>query len=171
MSDKKTRLIELNKLYKLIKYTHIKNIIEYTIFCGIFFPADTVFADAAVNPVRAKNGMVATQQYLATKAGLEVLKEGGNAVDAAVTIGFTLAVTLPSAGNLGGGGFMLMHLADTNETIAIDYREKAPGRAYRDMFLGDDGDHLGSELGLLAMWALQLLVELLGPIQPHEHGQ
>lgn len=91
------------------------------------------------HPVIAKNGIVATQEALATQAGLSVLKAGGNAIDAAVTIGFTLAVTLPRAGNIGGGGFMLIHLADTQETVAIDYREKAPLAATRDMFLDENG--------------------------------
>ena len=92
------------------------------------------------HPVIAKNGIVASQEELATQAGLQVLKEGGNAVDAAVTIGFTLAVTLPRAGNLGGGGFMLIYLANTKQTIAIDYREKAPLAATRDMFLDEKGE-------------------------------
>ncbi len=91
------------------------------------------------HPVVAKNGMVAAQEYHATRAGLKVLKEGGNAVDAAVTVAFTLAVTLPRAGNLGGGGFMLIHSAETGETVALDYREKAPGKATRDMFLDEKG--------------------------------
>ncbi|HEY9706781.1 MAG TPA: gamma-glutamyltransferase, partial [Oculatellaceae cyanobacterium] len=92
------------------------------------------------HPVTSKNGMVASQERYATKAGLDVLKEGGNAVDAAVTVGFTLAVTLPEAGNLGGGGFMLMHLAKNHQTLAIDYREKAPKAATRDMFLNANGE-------------------------------
>ena len=92
------------------------------------------------HPVTSKNGMVASQEHYATKAGLDVLKEGGNAVDAAVTVGFTLAVTLPEAGNLGGGGFMLMHLAKDRQTLAIDYREKAPKAATRDMFLNANGE-------------------------------
>lgn len=92
-----------------------------------------------LHPVVGKSGMVSTQEELATLAGLEVLKEGGNAIDAAVTIGFTLAVTLPEAGNLGGGGFMLVHLAKTQENIAIDYREKAPLAANKDMFLDFNG--------------------------------
>ncbi|HAC64341.1 MAG TPA: gamma-glutamyltransferase, partial [Cyanothece sp. UBA12306] len=74
--------------------------------------------EAIFHPVISKNGMVASQEDLATKAGLEVLKEGGNAIDAAVTIGFTLAVTLPRAGNLAGGGFMLIHLAEQQKTLA-----------------------------------------------------
>ncbi len=91
------------------------------------------------HPVISQNGMVASQEHHATEAGLAVLKEGGNAVDAAVTIGFTLAVTLPEAGNLGGGGFMLIHQAKDNQ-IAIDYREKAPKAATRDMFLNANGE-------------------------------
>jgi gamma-glutamyltranspeptidase/glutathione hydrolase len=93
------------------------------------------------HPVQSQHGMVATQEHLATEAGLQVLKEGGNAIDAAVTIGFTLAVTLPRAGNIGGGGFMVAHLAKTKETFAIDYREKAPKAAYRDMFLDEKGNY------------------------------
>ncbi|MBE9125200.1 MULTISPECIES: gamma-glutamyltransferase [unclassified Coleofasciculus] len=92
------------------------------------------------HPVIAQNGMVASQESYATKAGLEVLQEGGNAIDAAVTIGFTLAVTLPEAGNIGGGGFMLVHLAQENQTIALDYREKAPKAATRNMFLNEAGE-------------------------------
>ena len=92
------------------------------------------------HPVTSKNGMVASQERYATEAGLQVLKEGGNAIDAAVTIGFTLAVTLPEAGNIGGGGFMLVHLAKDNQIIAIDYREKAPKAASRDMFLNANGE-------------------------------
>ncbi|MGB5770413.1 MAG: gamma-glutamyltransferase, partial [Crocosphaera sp.] len=95
---------------------------------------------ATFHPVISKNGMVASQEDLATEAGLKVLKEGGNAIDAAVTIGFTLAVTLPRAGNLGGGGFMLIHLADQQKTIALDYREKAPLAATADMFLDENGN-------------------------------
>lgn len=73
--------------------------------------------------------MVSSQEKLATQAGLEVLQQGGNAVDAAVTVGFALAVTLPRAGNIGGGGFMMIHFADNNQNIALDYREKAPLKA------------------------------------------
>jgi len=84
--------------------------------------------------------MVVTESKYATQAGLQVLKEGGNAVDAAVTIGFTLAVTFPRAGNLGGGGFMLIYLADSDEVLSIDYREKAPRGASRGMFLDEEGN-------------------------------
>lgn len=92
-----------------------------------------------VRPVAAKNGMVVAQEKIAAQIGRDVLARGGNAVDAAVATGFTMAVTYPRAGNIGGGGFMMIHLANGNEDIAIDYRESAPSAATRDMFLGDDG--------------------------------
>ncbi|WP_375463354.1 gamma-glutamyltransferase [uncultured Methylobacterium sp.] len=95
--------------------------------------------DARMLPVLAAHGMVASQEARATRVGVEVLRRGGNAVDAAVAVGFALAVTLPQAGNLGGGGFMMVHLAARGETVAIDYRETAPRAARADMFLGPDG--------------------------------
>ena len=118
------------------------------ILLQVFFAANVFSQEVApifnlrdrFHPVTAKNGMVSTQEALATRAGLEVLKEGGNAIDAAVTVGFTLAVTLPRAGNLGGGGFMLIHLAKDDQNIALDYREKAPLAATRDMFLDENGE-------------------------------
>jgi len=88
-----------------------------------------------VSPVQGKNGMVVTGEPLATQVGLEVLKKGGNAIDAAVAIGFAMAVTLPKAGNIGGGGFMVVHIAETGENIALDFREIAPQKATRDMFV------------------------------------
>jgi len=91
-------------------------------------------------PVTAQHGMVASQEAVATQVGVDILKKGGNAVDAAIATGFALAVTLPRAGNLGGGGFMMIHLAETGETRALDYREKAPAAAFKDMFLGEDGE-------------------------------
>src|SRR5215217_2907881 len=94
----------------------------------------------AKEPVRAEHGMVVAQEPIAADAGLEVLKAGGNAVDAAVAVGFALAVTPPQAGNIGGGGFMLVHLSSRNETIAIDYRETAPAAMTRDIFLDEKGE-------------------------------
>jgi gamma-glutamyltranspeptidase/glutathione hydrolase len=88
--------------------------------------------------VRAPHGMVATDEQLGSQAGVEILKRGGNAVDAAVAIGFTLAVVEPAAGNIGGGGFMLVRLAD-GRTNFFDYREVAPGKATRNMYIGADG--------------------------------
>jgi len=92
----------------------------------------------AAQPVRARHGMVVTRERHATEAGLQILKSGGNAIDAAVTVGLTLAVTHPSAGNIGGGGFMLIRLADGRTTF-IDFRERAPQGASHDMYLGPDG--------------------------------
>jgi gamma-glutamyltranspeptidase/glutathione hydrolase len=83
--------------------------------------------------------MVSTQEATATKIGVDVLKKGGNAVDAAVAVGFALAVTLPRAGNIGGGGFMVVHNAESGKTLAIDYREMAPAGATGNMYLDADG--------------------------------
>ena len=87
------------------------------------------------HPVYGKNGMVASEQNLASQVGLDILKQGGNAVDAAVAIGFALAVVLPNAGNIGGGGFMVLHDAKTGKDVAIDFREVAPLAAHRNMYL------------------------------------
>ncbi len=92
-----------------------------------------------VQIANATHGMVASQEEKATRIGIDVLRRGGNAVDAAVAVGFALAVTLPKAGNIGGGGFMLVHLADRRQTVAIDYRETAPAATTADIFLGPDG--------------------------------
>jgi gamma-glutamyltranspeptidase/glutathione hydrolase len=93
--------------------------------------------ESIFHPAVSENGMVSTQERLATEAGVGVLREGGNAVDAAVTVALTLAVTLPNAGNLGGGGFMVMRLDE--EVVVIDYRERAPLTADEGLFLGEDG--------------------------------
>ena len=94
---------------------------------------------ASMTPVGAEHGMVVTAQHLATDVGVDVLKKGGNAVDAAVAVGYALAVTYPLAGNLGGGGFMTIQLADGRKTF-IDFREKAPGAATANMYLDDQGN-------------------------------
>ncbi len=100
-----------------------------------------IYSQMAIHhPVWAANGMVASQEALATQIGVDIMKQGGNAIDAAVAVGYALAVTLPRAGNLGGGGFMLVYLADEQRSIAIDYREVAPQAAYPDMFLDDAGN-------------------------------
>ncbi|MBB3997387.1 gamma-glutamyltransferase [Aureimonas pseudogalii] len=94
---------------------------------------------ASPAPVAAENGMVVTAQRLASEVGVAVLKDGGNAVDAAVAVGYALAVVYPTAGNLGGGGFMTIRLKDGRTTF-LDFRERAPGRATKDMYLGPDGN-------------------------------
>ena len=98
--------------------------------------ASTAFAR---DPIHARHGMVVAQQELATDVGVNVLKSGGNAVDAAVAVGFALAVTHPFAGNIGGGGFMLIRMADGRTTF-IDFREKAPAKASHDMYLDSKGE-------------------------------
>ena len=103
-------------------------------------PAPIISDFAIARPVVATHGMVVSQEAVASNIGVDILKRGGNAVDAAVAVGFALAVTLPRAGNIGGGGFMLIHRADLNKTIAIDYRESAPALTTRDVFLDANGE-------------------------------
>ena len=109
----------------------------------IAFVAATMLAcatqAASVAPVAAENGMVVTAQHLATRVGVDVLKDGGNAVDAAVAVGYALAVVYPAAGNLGGGGFMTVQLADGRKTF-LDFREKAPLAASANMYLDKVGN-------------------------------
>jgi len=91
------------------------------------------------SPVVGRGGMVVSQSDPATRVGVDILRQGGNAVDAAVAVGYALAVTHPQAGNLGGGGFMMLRTKD-GVTTAIDFREMAPSQATRDMFLDDQGN-------------------------------
>jgi hypothetical protein len=91
-------------------------------------PATTMAELAKARPVTAKHAMVVSAQHLATQAGVDILKQGGNAIDAAVAVGYALAVVHPCCGNIGGGGFMLVHLAD-GQSVFLDFREKAPLKA------------------------------------------
>ena len=102
---------------------------------GIYTPP----AADSIHAVAAEHGMVVAQEKIAARIGADVLRRGGNAVDAAVATGFAMAVTYPRAGNIGGGGFMVIHSADRHEDVAIDYRETAPGATTPDIFLGADG--------------------------------
>src|SRR5712691_6092716 len=102
---------------------------------GVYTPLPLGTVHATV----AEHGMVVAQEKIAARVGADILRQGGNAVDAAVATGFAMAVTYPRAGNIGGGGFMVVHLADRNEDAAIDYREAAPAATTRDIFLGADG--------------------------------
>ena len=100
-----------------------------------------LFEYSAINhPVMGRSGMVASHNVLSSKIAAEILSNGGNAIDAGAALGFALAVTLPRAGNIGGGGFMLLHVAKLNKTIAIDFRETAPSAARQEMFFDDDGN-------------------------------
>ena len=94
---------------------------------------------AAAKPVLARHAMVVTAQHLATQVGLDILKQGGNAVDAAVAVGYALAVVHPCCGNIGGGGFMVLHLAH-GKTVFLDFREKAPLKATPNMFQDAEGN-------------------------------
>ena len=96
-------------------------------------------ASDAIHAVVAEHGMVVAQEKIAARLGADVLRRGGNAVDAAVATGFAMAVTYPRAGNIGGGGFMIIYSAERQADVAIDYRETAPGAMTRDIFLGLDG--------------------------------
>ena len=128
------------------------HLFKHLVICAGFlamFPQITNGQEAILEgdrsvPVEGTKGMVVTSHFLATQAAAKVLEDGGNAIDAAVTAAFTLAVTQPRSGNIGGGGFMLISNEKDSEVIAIDYREKAPSAAYRDMFLDDEG-HVDKE--------------------------
>jgi gamma-glutamyltranspeptidase/glutathione hydrolase len=113
----------------------------------IFINASAAPAPAR-EPVRGKHGMVASTNEVASRVGVEIMKRGGNAVDAAIAVAFALAVTHPAAGNLGGGGFMMIRLKD-GRTTAIDYREMAPAAAHRNVYLDKNGNLIEGEGGSL----------------------
>lgn len=110
----------------------------YSKFLFLLLLLNSLNFSLAYEPARSKNGMVVSAEPLATKVGVQILKKGGNAVDAAVAVGFALAVTYPTAGNIGGGGYMVIHLKDGNSTT-IDFRETAPGLAFKDMYIDSSG--------------------------------
>jgi gamma-glutamyltranspeptidase / glutathione hydrolase len=134
--------------------TRIASLLLTTIFlitsCGEKYESNAT-AGSSHEVARSQSGMISSASEEATRAGLAVLRDGGNAVDAAVAVGFALAVTLPQAGNLGGGGFMVIRMAD-GRTTTLDFRETAPGAATRDMFLDSAGNFVPSrsQLGALA---------------------
>lgn len=114
--------------------------IRFWLLAGLagLFGAAPAWCEQGPWSARGRRGMVASSDAIATKVGVDILRRGGNAIDAAVAVGLALAVTYPQAGNLGGGGFMLLRMAD-GRTTAIDYRETAPAAADRDMYVGEDG--------------------------------
>ncbi|MFL2983714.1 MAG: gamma-glutamyltransferase [Candidatus Neomarinimicrobiota bacterium] len=113
----------------------IYRIILQLLLCTQFSPP--VYC-ASPDPIFGENGMVVSTSKQASEAGISILKKGGNAIDAAVAVGFALAVTSPSNGNLGGGGFLVASFAN-GKSITLDHREKAPSKSHRDMFLNDSG--------------------------------
>lgn len=112
------------------------------------------YSPAQIETAESNNGMVSTQHFLATRVGEKILNKGGNAYDASIAIAFTLAVVLPRAGNIGGGGFMVMYDKETEKSYSIDYREKAPLSSTKDMYLNQDGsfnDQMLSTFGYLSI--------------------
>src|SRR5262249_40056301 len=110
----------------------------FSVSFSLFLSTGYVFA-ASPEPVKAEHGMVVTAQHLASEVGVDVLKKGGNAVDAAVAVGYALAVVYPTAGNIGGGGFMTIRLKDGRTTF-LDFRERAPLASTKTMYLDKDGN-------------------------------
>ena len=130
----------------------MKTFQNLTLFLFLSFTFQSVFAQSGRQPVPAENGMVVTSHYLASQVGKDILEQGGNAIDATVATAFALAVTLPSAGNIGGGGFIVYH-GNNGKQTTFNFREKAPLAATRDMFLGPDGaiKDNSNHIGLLSV--------------------
>jgi len=121
-----------------------QRIYRYSIAAYLFFSLSPLSSNAAsLAPVAAEHGMVVSAQHLASTIGVDILKKGGNAIDAAVAVGYALAVVYPAAGNLGGGGFMTLALADGRKTF-LDFREKAPLAATANMYLDAEGNVIPS---------------------------
>ena len=113
----------------------IKNYIR---ICCLFILVSEFIFSATSNPEYGRNGMVVSTSIQASQAGIQILKKGGNAIDAAVAVGFALAVTSSGNGNIGGGGFLIARFSN-GTSIALDHREKAPLKAHSNMFLNDSG--------------------------------
>ena len=146
-----------NYFQQLALSTFVFFICTTNILAQSYEPIGTInpnnYEPAQKNIAQGKNGMVTTQHFLATAVGEKILNSGGNAYDAAIAVGFTLAVVLPRAGNIGGGGFMVIHDSTLNKQFSIDYREKAPIKSDKDMYLNSDGtfnDQKLSTFGYLA---------------------
>lgn len=123
--------------------------------------------NSVVFPEVATAGMVVSQESRATEVGVKVLEQGGNAVDAAIAVSFALAVTLPRAGNIGGGGFMMVYDSETKTVSALDYREKAPKAAYRDMFL-DDALNVDNKKARFSIYSSGVPGTVAGMVEAHK---
>src|SRR6266850_553692 len=139
-------------MYKVVKPVALSLVVAVALivapFASIPNPASATALAASREPVRAKHGMVASTNEVASRVGVNIMKRGGNAVDAAIAVAFALAVTHPAAGNLGGGGFMMIRLKN-GKTTAIDYREMAPAAATRNVYLDKSGNLIEGEGGSL----------------------
>ncbi|HMB78407.1 MAG TPA: gamma-glutamyltransferase [Kiloniellaceae bacterium] len=121
-------------------FRHVSLVLAFVVSALAVFALSSGLRAAVPPPVAAAQDMAVTAQAHGTRVAQEILAKGGNAVDAAVAAAYALAVTHPCCGNLGGGGFMTLHLAETGKEIALDFREKAPLAATKDMYLGADGE-------------------------------
>ena len=130
-----------------MKRTYLRTVVCLAITAALISGSINTLA-ASREPVRARHGIVASTNQVASQVGVDILKRGGNAVDAAIAVAFALAVTHPAAGNLGGGGFMMIRLQNGKST-AIDYREMAPAAAHRNVYLDKDGKLIEGEGGSL----------------------
>lgn len=119
--------------------TRFTTVVSFTVSLALSTISPSIVMAASPEPAKAEHGMVVTAQHLATQAGVDVLKNGGNAVDAAVAVGYALAVVYPTAGNVGGGGFMTIRLKD-GKTTFLDFRERAPLASTKTMYLDDKGN-------------------------------
>lgn len=124
--------------------SRIFSAVSIAVLCFSMLPFAAPVSASSPAPVRGRAAMVASQHELASKIGIEIMKKGGNAVDAAIAVGIALAVVYPEAGNLGGGGFMVIRKPN-KETVAIDYRERAPAAAHRDIYIDSEGNVIRGE--------------------------
>ena len=154
-----------SKLRAVILWLIVGSFINVSIASSIKNPI--IVTGGVHSPSYATQGMVATQHAVATEVGKDILAQGGNAIDAAIATAFALAVVLPRAGNIGGGGFMVVHSADKEQTVAIDYREIAPYSAHRDMFLGKDGN-ADPQLSRYSHFAAGVPGTVAGMVKAHE---
>jgi gamma-glutamyltranspeptidase/glutathione hydrolase len=132
-----------------MRSVHSQRAISALFILSLFFawlPASTAAKAVPIDQTRGRHGMVASNSEIASRVGVEVMRRGGNAVDASIAVGLALAVVFPYAGNIGGGGFMMIRKSDGMAT-AIDYREMAPKAASRNIYLDKNGELIKGEGG------------------------